>query len=1065
MKKFFTQTPGSEFVGKVLKVSRYHVTIEEVLAEGGFSVVFLGRLSSGQKVALKRMFVNSKSDMKVCQREIDVMKQLNSHKNIVRLLDACIHASSNNVGVYEVQLLMEYCRAGHIVQLMNLRLESKFTQTEVVKIFCDVVEAVAALHHSHPSIIHRDLKVENVLLSDNGNYVLCDFGSATTEVMDSKSQVMRQTVEEEISKYTTLSYRAPEMVDLFMGKAIGTASDIWALGCLLYKLCFFKLPFGESTLLIQSGNFTIPDDSKFSKDVHCLIRYMLEPDPDARPDIFQVAHFAFALKNMRNPVRNLNGVRLPSQLPCPLTKSQADDIKEQTKKKEALNKSGSQLLDTPKETSIAPRRRPQGKLAAARSKMNESAVMASPNIIARPSSMISTVQSTPQQSQAAASKKAAPIIHSQNQPSAVQEQQSAQAAIAPKLMLQQNKLGEEAQRLLLQQIQPMQQQMLTLNQRMVAMRQQVSQQPALLHAVQPQMLKLQQDAATVMQNLQQAQLRFQQIQQALIQLKQIMQQTPNRPQMNLQQPVAQEQSFQQKQLLLQQKYQQELLMQQKQLLQQQATAHAVNLQQQRSAPNFPVRSVSTSDNIPLASDLKSQPYKVLPVVFGTSGQPNTPQPVQNKGDHIKTHRRAQSDVTMRHSMPQQNQTSQTQVPSTATNTSAVSSSHITPNLEIWNPFDGDFSQETNVDGASDKEFDDFLTMRHPSTDNQKETPVQDIQQLPKNEQNFFENDFGDSNFIALKQAEKVDLNSKQPVDIDLMQDILQDGESANVQKVSSKQQSAKAVTAHDSSSDGPDKPVSVEVASTLNVRGEKVFGVVKQYEKLPKSGIAENDENITVGAQNVLTDTEAMPIAHSRSFSSGSDIFSNAPFNPVEMQEAAADLFGCTPFSSESHVTTQGLTQALETTPTHDPFSAAPFKPQSSNPAAVKSDKDLFGTSPFMPHKDTGNVPSLNVSSEETKAAARSYQGGNSRNGRQATKDQKENIYSDLHPGRSRHLSRSSSSSSGGGTARRSKMKSSNTSSPKFADKAAETEPAAVAYENIDLFGFAPWTSNNMNIK
>ena len=44
-----------------------------------------------------------------------------------------------------------------------------------------------------------------------------------------------------------------------------------ALGCLLYKLCFFTSPFGESTLAIQNGQFTIPEDSKFSKELHCLM--------------------------------------------------------------------------------------------------------------------------------------------------------------------------------------------------------------------------------------------------------------------------------------------------------------------------------------------------------------------------------------------------------------------------------------------------------------------------------------------------------------------------------------------------------------------------------------------------------------------------------------------------------------------------------------------------------------------------------------------------------------------------------------------------------------------------
>ena len=44
-----------------------------------------------------------------------------------------------------------------------------------------------------------------------------------------------------------------------------------ALGCLLYKLCFFTLPFGESQVAICDGSFTIPDNSRYSYDLHCLI--------------------------------------------------------------------------------------------------------------------------------------------------------------------------------------------------------------------------------------------------------------------------------------------------------------------------------------------------------------------------------------------------------------------------------------------------------------------------------------------------------------------------------------------------------------------------------------------------------------------------------------------------------------------------------------------------------------------------------------------------------------------------------------------------------------------------
>jgi len=123
---------------------------------------------------------------------------------------------------------------------------------------------------------------------------------------------LRAEVEEEIRRYTTLAYRSPEMVDLYCGKMITTKSDIWALGCLLYKLCFFSTPFGESTLAIQNGFFTVPDNSCFSRSLHALVRYMLEPDPDKRPDIFQVSSIAFKLARRECPVDNPNKSSIPN---------------------------------------------------------------------------------------------------------------------------------------------------------------------------------------------------------------------------------------------------------------------------------------------------------------------------------------------------------------------------------------------------------------------------------------------------------------------------------------------------------------------------------------------------------------------------------------------------------------------------------------------------------------------------------------------------------------------------------------------------------------------------------
>ncbi|XP_029370989.1 AP2-associated protein kinase 1-like isoform X2 [Echeneis naucrates] len=342
---------GGNFIGRAFTVGRHQVTVEEIIAEGGFAIVFLVRTNQGVRCALKRMYVNNEHDLQVCKREIQIMKDLVGHKNIVGYLDSSTTAMGSR-DVWEVLILMDYCKGGQVVNLMNQRLQTGFTEAEVLQIFCDTCDAVSRLHQRKTPIIHRDLKVENILLHDKGHYVLCDFGSATNKFQSPQTEGVA-AVEEEIKKYTTLSYRAPEMVNLYNNKIITTKADIWALGCLLYKVCFFTLPFGESQVAICDGSFTIPDNSRYSYDLHCLIRYMLEPDPDIRPDIYQVSYFAFKLAQRTCPVQNVKNSPIPSKLPEPIKASEAAAAKKsQTKPR---------LTDPipTTETSITPRQRPK----------------------------------------------------------------------------------------------------------------------------------------------------------------------------------------------------------------------------------------------------------------------------------------------------------------------------------------------------------------------------------------------------------------------------------------------------------------------------------------------------------------------------------------------------------------------------------------------------------------------------------------------------------------------------------------------------------------------------------
>jgi AP2-associated kinase len=72
-----------------------------------------------------------------------------------------IDASWNQLpdGSYEVFILMEFCAGGGIIDMMNRRLRERLTEAEILQIFVDVCEAVAAMHNLKPALLHRDLKV------------------------------------------------------------------------------------------------------------------------------------------------------------------------------------------------------------------------------------------------------------------------------------------------------------------------------------------------------------------------------------------------------------------------------------------------------------------------------------------------------------------------------------------------------------------------------------------------------------------------------------------------------------------------------------------------------------------------------------------------------------------------------------------------------------------------------------------------------------------------------------------------------------------------------------------
>ncbi|XP_075720764.1 cyclin-G-associated kinase isoform X2 [Rhinoderma darwinii] len=296
----------NDFVGQTVELGEMKLRVKRVIAEGGFAFVYEAQdLDSGKDYALKRLLSNEEEKNKAIIQEICFMKKLSGHPNIVQFCSAAsIGKEESDTGQGEFLLLTELCK-GQLVEFFN-KAESKglLSCDTILKIFYQTCRAVQQMHKQKPPIIHRDLKVENLLIGNQGTIKLCDFGSATTiaHYPDYNWTAQRRaTVEDEMVRNTTPMYRTPEIIDLYSNFPIGEKQDIWALGCILYLLCFKQHPFEDGAKLrIVNGKYAIPEDDTKYLVFHGLIKSMLKVNPEERLSIAEVVSHLQDIAAARN---------------------------------------------------------------------------------------------------------------------------------------------------------------------------------------------------------------------------------------------------------------------------------------------------------------------------------------------------------------------------------------------------------------------------------------------------------------------------------------------------------------------------------------------------------------------------------------------------------------------------------------------------------------------------------------------------------------------------------------------------------------------------------------------
>ncbi|KAG7192919.1 uncharacterized protein KQ657_001376 [Scheffersomyces spartinae] len=329
--------------GTKLTVGHHQVSIIKYISEGGFAHVYTCTTEpafNGCSVAcLKRVVVPNKLQLTLLRQEVDAMRRLRGNPNIVSYID--LHAarykphplenSLKGEQQYEVFLLMEYCSNNGLIDFMNQRLVHKLTEPEILQIMYDVTSGVAMCHHLRPPLIHRDIKIENVLIDVNHKYKLADFGSAVAYSNPPTTKQEFDTLKEDIMYHTTPQYRAPEMIDLSRGFPIDDKLDIWALGCFLYKLCYYTTPFErpnqkslhELDQLILSADtslrFNDQPGSIFSPRLKNIIKVCLREDPRRRPNAVQVLSEVCSMMN----------VSVPNVIPSSVTMAQQHQQQQQ----------------------------------------------------------------------------------------------------------------------------------------------------------------------------------------------------------------------------------------------------------------------------------------------------------------------------------------------------------------------------------------------------------------------------------------------------------------------------------------------------------------------------------------------------------------------------------------------------------------------------------------------------------------------------------------------------------------------------------------------------------------
>ncbi|MBA0725485.1 hypothetical protein Golax_022072 [Gossypium laxum] len=259
-----------ETTGKIV-MKKYE--LGRLLGQGNFAKVYYARnIETSQTVAIK--VIDKEKVLKVglidhTKREISIMN-LVKHPNILELYE--VMASKT-----KIYFVMEYAKGGELFKKVFKR---KLREDLARKYFQQLISAVDFCHSR--GVYHRDLKPENLLLDENGDLKVSDFGLSALAESKHQDGLLHTSC-------GTPAYVAPEVIN--RKGYDGAKADIWSCGVILYVLLAGYLPFNDSNLIamyrkISTANYKIPN--WFSTEVTKLLSRIFNPNPKARIPIARI---------------------------------------------------------------------------------------------------------------------------------------------------------------------------------------------------------------------------------------------------------------------------------------------------------------------------------------------------------------------------------------------------------------------------------------------------------------------------------------------------------------------------------------------------------------------------------------------------------------------------------------------------------------------------------------------------------------------------------------------------------------------------------------------------------